>query len=116
MSTPEANRMAKIVKVNAGILRDAGFKRRRHCFNRQTEAGLTHVVKFWQHPKEPPAWTEVPGLRERRYGTFRLDFGVYVPEMTRSGSPRGKWIYEHTCDLHRTIGQLLRADQGGDWW
>jgi hypothetical protein len=26
MSTPEANRMAEVVKASAGILRDAGFK------------------------------------------------------------------------------------------
>ena len=106
--------MAEVVRASAGILRHAGFKKRRHAFNRQTPAGLTHVVNFWQHPKEPPAWTEVPGLRERRYGTFRLDFGVYVPEMTRSGNPRSEWVNEYNCDLRRTIGQLLR--EGGDWW
>jgi hypothetical protein len=66
MSTPEATRMAEVVKASAGILRDGEVKKRRHSFNRQTAAGLTHVVNFWQHPKEPPAWTEVPGLRECR--------------------------------------------------
>jgi len=107
--------MAEVVKANATVLRSAGFKKRRHCFNRVTSAGLVHVVYFWQHPKEPPAWTEVPGLRERRYGTFRLDFGVYVPSMTRSGSPQGSWINEYNCHLRRTIGQLL-GDNAGDWW
>lgn len=109
--------MAEVVKASAGLLRDAGFKKRRHCFNRETDAGLIHVVNFWQHPKEPPAWTEVPGLRERRYGTFRLDFGVYVPEMTRSKTPpRNGWVKESICDLRRTIGQLLGGDNAGDWW
>jgi hypothetical protein len=109
--------MAEVVQACAGILRDAGFKKRRHSFNRRTAAGLTHVVNFWQHPKEPPAWTEVPGLRERRYGTFRLDFGVYVPEMTRLGSPRSAWVNEYNCDLRRTIGQLLGEEyRERDWW
>lgn len=108
--------MAEVVTANADLLREAGFKKRRHCFNRKTDAGLIHVVYFWQHPKEPPAWTEIPGLREQRYGTFRLDFGVYVPEMTRSGSPRSSWVNEYNCDLRRTIGQLLWGDDGGDWW
>jgi len=108
--------MADVVSANASLLREAGFKKRRHCFNREADAGLVHVVNFWQHPKEPPAWTEVPGLRERRYGTFRLDFGVYVPEMTRSGAPRGGWVNEYNCDLRRTIGQLTRGDDTGDWW
>jgi hypothetical protein len=116
MSTPEASRMAKVVSANVGLLREAGFRKRRHCFNRETDAGLVHVVYFWQHPKEPPAWTEVPGLRERRYGTFRLDFGVFVPEMTRSGSLRGHWVNEYNCNLRRTIGQLSRGDDQGDWW
>lgn len=116
MSTPEASRMADVVSANAGLLREAGFKKRRHCFNRETAAALVHVVYFWQHPKEPPAWTEVPGLRERRYGTFRLDFGVYIPEMTRSGAPRTGWVNEYNCDLRRTIGQLTRGDDKGDWW
>lgn len=116
MTTPQASRMAEVVSANAGLLRGAGFKKRRHCFNRQTDAGLVHVVHFWQHPKEPPAWTEVPGLRERRYGTFRLDFGVFVPEMTRSGAPRSDWVNEYNCDLRRTIGQLTRGDDQGDWW
>jgi hypothetical protein len=114
--TDEAARMAEVVNANAGLLREAGFKKRRHCFNRKTDAGLVHVVYFWQHPKEPPAWTEVPGLRERRYGTFRLDFGVYVPEMTRSGTPRGDWVNEYNCDLRRTIGELIGGDEAGDWW
>lgn len=108
--------MAEVVKANAGLLREAGFKKRRHCFNRETEAGLVHVAYFWQHPKEPPAWTEVPGLRERRYGTFRLDFGVYVPEMTRSGTPRSAWVNEYNCHLRRTIGRLIGGDEAGDWW
>jgi hypothetical protein len=117
MVTPEAGRMAEIVKANASLLREAGFKKRRHSFNRVSNAGLVHVVNFWQHPKEPPAWTEVPGLRERLYGTFRLDFGVFVPEMTRSGAPRSDWVNEYNCDLRRTIGQLTRGDDDqGDWW
>jgi hypothetical protein len=57
-------------------------------------------------PKEPPAWTAVPGLRERIYGSFRLDFGVYVPEMQRSHTPRSAWINEYDCQLRRTVGQL----------
>lgn len=107
--------MKEIVAASAPLLKEHGFKKRRHSFNRRTAAGLVHVVNFWQHPKEPPAWTEVPGLRERRYGTFRLDFGVFVPEMQRSGSPRSEWINEYNCHLRRTIGQLL-GEPGDLWW
>lgn len=116
MSTPEASRMADVVRANAGLLREAGFKKRRHCFNRRTASGLIHVVNFWQHPKEPPAWTEVPGLRKRLYGTFRLDFGVFVPEISRGEAPRAAWINEYDCHLRRTIGHLTHGDALADWW
>ena len=108
--------MAEVVKANATLLRDDGFTKRRHCFNRVTPAGLVHVVNFWQHPKEPPAWTEIPGIRERGYGTFRLDFGVFVPEMTRMHGAHSSWVNEPTCDLRMTIGQLIHGNGQGDWW
>lgn len=106
--------MAHVVAANAGSLKAAGFKKRRHSFNRTTEDGLVHVVNFWMAPKEPPAWTEVPGLRQRLYGNFRLDFGVYVPEMKRMGVPRSDWVNEYNCQLRKTIGELLGS--GDVWW
>jgi hypothetical protein len=58
--------MAAIVADHAPMLKRAGSRKRRHGFNRAADDGLIHVVHFWMAPKEPPAWTEVPGLRERR--------------------------------------------------
>jgi Domain of unknown function (DUF4304) len=107
--------MAEIVRDHAPTLKASGFRKRRHCFNRRVQDGIVHVVNFWMAPKEPPAWTEVPGLRERRYGSFRLDFGVYVPEMTRSHQPDGDWINDYDCDLRKTIGELLGAPSDV-WW
>jgi len=109
--------MAEIVAANAPLLKEAGFRKRRHCFNRTMESGIVHLVNFWQAPKEPPAWTEVPGLRERLYGNYRIDVGVYVPEMTRSHTPRSSWINDYDCDLRRTIGQLITgSDLDATWW
>jgi hypothetical protein len=116
MSTPEAARMAQIVAANAGLLKEAGFRKRRYCFNRRSEDGLVHVVFFWMAPKEPPAWTRVPGLRERLYGTFRLEFGVHVPEMTRSHVVRSDWVNIYDCQLRRTIGQLVAVTDRDAWW
>ncbi len=56
----------------------------------------------------------MPGLRERLFGTFRLDFGVFVPEMTRLGTPTSDWINDYNCHLRTTIGELMRAP--GDLW
>lgn len=109
--------MASIVADQAAWLKRSGFRKRRHSFNRLASDGIVHVVLFWMAPKEPPAWTEVPGLRERLYGSFRLDFGVHVPAMSRMGSPRSAWINEYDCQLRRTMGQLLSPDSPGDlWW
>lgn len=108
--------MKSIVADSAGLLRDAGFRKRRHSFNRRLDSGLVHVAYFWMAPKEPPAWTEVPGLRERRYGGFRLDFGVWVPEITRSHTPRSTWINEYDCHLRATIGWLITGEHVDFWW
>jgi hypothetical protein len=80
------------------------------------DSGLVHVVHFWQAPKEPPAWTEVQGLRERRYGTFRLDFGVYVPQMNRTHMPHSDWINEYDCSIRASIGQLMTGEWEDLWW
>ena len=108
--------MAVIVREHAPLLEQAGFRKRRHCFNRLAGGGLVHVVLFWMAPKEPPAWTEVPGLRERRYGSFHLELGVYVPEMTRSHTPRSGWINDYDCQLRRTIGRLMGGGDEDFWW
>jgi hypothetical protein len=93
--------MARIVAMLAPLLKAAGFLKRRHSFNRTTADGLVHVVALWMAPREPPAWTEVPGLRERVFGSFRLDLGVRVPEMTRTGTTPTTWVDGHQCQLRR---------------
>ena len=115
--TQPAAAMKEVVALSAPDLKSAGFRKRRYSFNRDAADGLVHVVLFCMAPKEPPAWTEVPGLRERTYGNFRIDTGVYVPEMNRSGSPRSSWVNEYNCQLRFTVGQLLSGDRRSNlWW
>lgn len=114
--TPESERMAAMVSELAPLLKPERFRKRRHSFNRAVSDGIVHVVYFWMAPKEPPAWTEVSGLRERLYGSFRLDFGVYVPAMTRTQQPRSAWINEYDCHLRRTAGQLSPESRDDHWW
>lgn len=109
--------MGRIVATNGPLLKEEGFRKRRHSFNRGTADGLVHVVNFWMAPKEPPGWTRVPGLRERMYANFRIDFGVYVPAMKRSSVPKSDWINEYDCQLRRTMGELMTPDDRVDlWW
>lgn len=115
--TEPAEAMKEAVAFSAADLKAAGFSKRRYSFNRNAGDGLVHVVHFWMAPKEPPAWNEVPGLRERLYGNFRIDTGVYVPEMNRSGVPRSSWVNEYDCQLRFTVGQLLSGDDRSNlWW
>jgi hypothetical protein len=108
--------MSAIVRECSPLLKQHGFRKRRYGFNRATSDGLVQVVHFWMAPFEPSAWTEVPGLRERRYGGFRLDFGVWVPAMDRSGSPRTEWVNEYNCNLRATIGRLINPESWADFW
>ncbi len=81
--------MKQVVAEAAPLLKAAGFRKRRHNFNRMTEPGLVQVVNFWMGPFEPPgpgsekhrAAREALGLRGEYYGTFTIRLGVYVPEM-----------------------------------
>lgn len=109
--------MANIVKASVPLLKSNGFRKRRYGFNRRTPDGLVLVVHFWMAPFEPPAWTEIPGLRVRAYGGFRLNFGVWVPEMNRSATTDLSWVNEYQCQLRTTSGGLLAEEAHSDhWW
>ena len=110
--------MKNVVAVAAPDLKAAGFRKRRHSFNRLIDSGMVHVVNFWMAPKEPPAWTEVPGLRERLYGSFRVDLGVWVPEITRGKQPKppGAWVNEYDSDLRVGLSQAMTGEFGSTWW
>ena len=110
--------MKTVVAMSAPDLKAAGFRKRRHCFNRVVPSGMVHVVNFWMAPKEPPAWTEVPGLRERLYGSFRVDLGVWVSEITRGKQPKppGAWVNEYNCDLRVGLSQVITGEFGSRWW
>ena len=115
--SPAVTRMREIVADNAALLKREGFRKRRTGFNREVADGLVQVVYFWMAPKEPPAWTPVPGLRERLYGTFRIDFGVRVPEMTRRNVFQGSWTNIYNCHLQESVGDLMNVKSpGGFLW
>jgi hypothetical protein len=116
--------MKEVVAQAAPLLKAAGFRKRRHSFNRTTEPGLVQVVFFWMGPFDPPgpgseknrAAKEAMGLRTDYYGTFTIRLGVYVPEMALNESDRpGSWVNEYDCQLRVAIGELLPGDDDL-WW
>ncbi|WP_328332124.1 DUF4304 domain-containing protein [Kribbella sp. NBC_00382] len=115
-STPTAEAMAQIVAVAAPLLKSAGFKKRRHTFNRRVEDGLVHLVNFQMGSYDPSGRPDVlAGIRVNMHGLFTINLGVFVPEMDRDGPPRSSWINDYDCQLRKRIGELM-PEQNDVWW
>src|SRR5262249_41248071 len=93
--------LTAVVKSVAPLLKEAGFKRKRHSFNREVEPGLIHVVRF-QAGQFPIGDYEVPGmpwLRQNLWGKFTVNLGVYVNEVwvATSRQPAPEFAQEYHC-------------------
>jgi hypothetical protein len=115
MPTAMQEAMSRIVRAFAPMFKAAGFRKRRHSFNREAEDGIVHVVSFQMGPYDPPGTVEIPGLRENLYGRFAVNLGVFVPEMQDEPAPRRAWINEYDCHLRRRLGELIPGE-GEVWW
>lgn len=108
--------MKQIVAVAAPLLKSAGFKKRRHTFNRRVEDGLVHLVNFQMGPFDPSGRPDVlAGIRVNLHGLFTINLGVFVPEMDRGGAPLSSWVNDYDCQLRKRIGELM-PDQNDVWW
>jgi hypothetical protein len=115
-STPTAEAMKKVVAEAAPMLKSAGFKKRRHTFNRAVGDGLIHLVNFQMGPYDPSGRPDVlAGIRLNLHGLFTINLGVFVPEMDRGGPPRSSWINDYDCQLRKRIGELM-PEQNDVWW
>lgn len=98
--------MADAVRVSAPVLKDRGFRKRRHSFNRQLPSGLVHVVTY----RMGPAWSS-------SHGTFWVEFGVWVPEMVRRHHvPRTDWIHDYDANAREHLGPLMNGDEAPVEW
>ena len=97
------------------VLKPAGFRKRANSFNRTAQDGLVHHVSVQLGAYDPSGKHAVPGLLPDLYGRYRVNLGVFVPEMNRSGAPRSKWINDYNCQLRWGLGDFL---PGGfdQWW
>lgn len=115
-STPTAEAMKQIVAAAAPLLKSAGFRKRRHTFNRHVEDGLVQLVNFQMGPYDPSGRPDVlAGIRVNMHGLFTINLGVFVPEMDRQGPPRSSWINDYNCQLSKRIGELM-PEQNDVWW
>jgi hypothetical protein len=80
--------MAAVVADAAPLLKRAGFRKRRHSFNREAEPGIVQVVSFQ--------------LGRNLYRRFTINLGVYVPEMVLDEHERRDgWVNEYNCQLRQ---------------
>ncbi len=108
--------MKQIVAIAAPLLKSAGFKKRRHTFNRAVKDGLVHLVNFQMGPYDPSGRPDVlAGIRVNLHGLFTINLGVYVPEMDRGGTPDSSWVNDYDCQLSQRIGHLM-PEQNDVWW
>lgn len=104
-STAGTEAMRVIISAVHPYLKDAGFRKRRHGFNRAVEEDLIHVVHFQRGQK--------PGL----YDLFTINLGVFLPEAFVLMRPDWKtpaFINEFDCQIRQRIGFVI-----GDrdtWW
>jgi hypothetical protein len=114
--TAAVDAMAAVVRELAPVLKNAGFRKRRHTFDRRLQAGMTHVVDFQMGRFDPPGTPELPPIRLNLYGRFTVNLGVFVPEMVlgRELGPE-EWVPEPECQLRMRLGHLLPSGQD-TWW
>src|SRR5436190_639656 len=93
VATPAAQAMKDVVGSVTPLLRRAGFRKRRHTFNRMPEPGLVHVLNFQMgafNPPGPASEAHVAALESLDipgdlYGRFTINLGVYVAGMVIEG-------------------------------
>ncbi len=117
--TEYADEMAKIVRQIHPELKTAGFRKRRHTFNRSVEDGVVQVVNFQMGPKEPPGAEPIPPFRLDLYGLFTVNLGVAVEEAWEQMAPSGEvfpgFLNDYDCQLRVRLGHFM--DRAEDvWW
>ncbi len=105
MPTLFAERMSVVVDSLAPLLKQVGYRKRRHVFNREVEPGLIHVVSFEMGRFE--FGDDIPGLRESTYGEFQIEFGVFVDEICAGldGRPGITFAHGYDCAIRVVSGQ-----------
>jgi hypothetical protein len=111
--------MAEIVRRVHPELKQAGFRKRRHTFNRSSEDGVVQVIGFQMGAKLPPGAVPIPGLRPDLYGLFTVNLGVAVREAweqsMRLDKPFPAFINDYDCEIRERLGQVL-GERYDVWW
>jgi hypothetical protein len=114
--TPAAEAMDEIEAALRPLMKAEGWKCRARTCNRLTEDGLTQVVNFQMGRADPPGTFSIPFFREKLYGRFTVNVGVYVPEVGKclAHLGGGTWIQESQCSIRARIGEA--SGKPDLWW
>ncbi|MBC3761829.1 DUF4304 domain-containing protein [Quadrisphaera oryzae] len=118
--------MREVVAHVHPVLTAAGFRKRRHTFNRTVERGLVHVIKYQLGPADPPGVEEVPGVHMNLRGLFDVSLGVYIAESWQlqhgrrsdhdptavTGQAVKEWVNDYDCDIREG---LVSDDPALNW-
>jgi hypothetical protein len=124
MVTAASSAMRKVVDHVRPVLKERGFRKRAHTFNRTVEPGLIQVVKYQMGAYDPPGLVEIPGVRENLYGLFSVHLGIFIEEAWRLGvgsfGPDGPpgvkdWANDYDCQMRRLISNLAGESMNYMW-
>lgn len=118
--TANAQTMAAIVRVIHPRLKEAGFRKRRHTFNRSAEPGVVQVVSFQMGQKLPPGAEPIPPIRLDLHGLFTVNFGVAVEEAWMLNRRQREvafpeFVNDYDCHIRERLGQILGRKEDV-WW
>ena len=117
--TEYADAMKNVVAGLHAELKAAGFRKRRHTFNRSVEDGVVQVVNFQMGSKLPPGAEPVPPIRLDLYGLFTVNLGVAVQEAWEQMGPEGRefpaFLNDYDCQIRERLGGVMGRTEDV-WW
>jgi hypothetical protein len=114
LDIPASDALASIVASVGPMLKAAGFRKRRHSFNRSVADGMTHVLSFQAGRSDPPGHDGHP-IFESSHGKFTVNLSLHVPGM-RNDRLRSSWVNEYDGHLRARLGALADAESRDVWW
>ncbi len=102
MGTPVAEAMRAVVTWIAPPLKEAGFRKRRHTFNRRTDQGVVHVIDFQMGRVGPGDDRNDFDSTHGLYGKFTVNVAVDFPRIDQPWVGEQGWVSSAACPITGT--------------
>jgi hypothetical protein len=116
VKSESAHKLDELLVDVGKFLKQEGFRKRNHTFNKIVDTGLIHVVNFQMGQFPVGNYLDIPFFRPNLYGKFTVNFGVFVSEIYEAtfNHPLSKYINEYDCEIRMRLGSLMY--QTDKWW